>query len=242
MRAIRFVTASRAGGAEFRHRPICESLGGRYDLYARLDNSDGLSKVYNLFLDGRYDAFTHEGPRPGEHDESDIVVFIHDDVQMLGNNVESELNKWADRGYSVMGLAGGKAPILARPALWHLMTPPNQRSGTSVFQYHHPSPDGGVVEQREFPFSVRFGPLRDVDVLDGLFLAVVADRVRDAGIRFDEEFDFHHYDLSFCLRARRAGLQLRTLFVPVIHGSVGLFDLKDPAFVASEARFLAKYG
>jgi hypothetical protein len=242
MRAIRFVTASRSGIDEFKERPIFKSLGERYDLYARLYNTIGLSKVYNLYLDGKYDGFKYFGPNPGGHRENDIVVFIHDDVEMLGNNVESELNLWADRGYAVMGLAGGSNVVIGEPALWHMMTPNGRRSGSSVNHYFHHLATGGMIERRDFPYAGRFGALGDVEVLDGLFLAVVLETVEQAGLRFDELFEFHHYDLSFCLMARQAGLKLRTVFIPVIHGSVGLTDMQDPMFVESQKLFIRKYG
>jgi hypothetical protein len=242
MRSLRFVTASRCDEDEFRSTPIFRSLGGRYDLYAALGNSEGLPKVYNRFLDGDFGCFRSYGPRQGEHDASDLAVFIHDDVEMLGNNVEEELNSAVDSGFALAGLAGGKRPTIRSPALWNLMTREFERSGVSVFQNWHHAPNGGTHRIVDYPLACRFGPLREVDLLDGLFLGVATDEANRVGLRFDEAFQFHHYDLSFCLRAKAAGLRMRTVFVPVIHWSSGLSDLSDPLFQESDRAFLAKYG
>ena len=169
------------------------------------------------------------------------MVFIHDDVEMLGNNVEEELNRAIESGYALMGLAGGRRPVLGSPALWNTMTRDSDRSGTSVFHNMHKLPNGGLHRATEYPISARFGPLREVDLLDGLFLAVAIDEVQKTGLRFDEAFKFHHYDLSFCLRAKAAGLRMRTVFVPVVHWSPGLTNWEDPDFVESERIFLARY-
>ena len=79
-------------------------------------------------------------------------------------------------------------------------------------------------------------------VLDGLFLAVVSDVVRAAGWKFDEDYDFHHYDLASCLRAREMGLKLRTVMIPVVHWSIGLKDPNDPVFLRNQAVFLKNFG
>src|SRR4051812_2607635 len=116
MRSVRFVTAHRGDRASFETTPIYTSLAGRYSLYAATDNTEGLSVVYNRFLNGEYSTFQAFGPEQGEHGRDDIVVFLHDDVEMLGGNVEVQLNRWCDRGFSIMGLAGASRLTVRKPA------------------------------------------------------------------------------------------------------------------------------
>lgn len=78
-------------------------------------------------------------------------------------------------------------------------------------------------------------------ILDGLFLAVALDRVLEAGWEFDEQYDFHHYDLASCLNAFELGLRLRTVFMPIVHWSVGNQDPADPVFVRNQKTFLKNF-
>jgi hypothetical protein len=59
-------------------------------------------------------------------------------------------------------------------------------------------------------------------------------------VRFDEQFDFHFYDLDFCLTAREAGLTIGTEAVWVIHEGLGEWDV--PEWHANEERFMKKWG
>ena len=59
------------------------------------------------------------------------------------------------------------------------------------------------------------------ELLDGLFLAVNAEKVLKANITFDPQFQFHFYDLDFCRVCRQKGLSLGTWPVAVTHGSSG---------------------
>jgi hypothetical protein len=241
MRAIRYVTAHRGGEESFRCSPLYASLGEREPLCARLNNRQGLSQVYNLFLDGRYEEFATLGP-PARHSPEDIVVFVHDDVEVIGNNVAQELNRWADEGFAILGLAGASKFVIEPPTLWHLMAERGARNGMSVFHIAWNDPVTGELKwDGDQPRPTLFGPYGEVVILDGLFLGVVRDAVDRVGWRFDERFRFHHYDLASCLNAHALGLRMRTVFVPVIHRSVGLLNMEDPEFLKSQDVFLRTY-
>ena len=60
-------------------------------------------------------------------------------------------------------------------------------------------------------------------LLDGLFLAVRTQAVKEAGLRFDERFRFHCYDLDFCRSALQRGLRIGTWPIAVTHDSGGAF-------------------
>ena len=61
-----------------------------------------------------------------------------------------------------------------------------------------------------------------------------------AGVRFDERFDFHFYDLDFCRTARANGLRLGTFPLAVTHRSAGGFG--SPAWQENAERYLEKWG
>ena len=85
-----------------------------------------------------------------------------------------------------------------------------------------------------------YGPVSaDCDLLDGLFLAARIESLRLCGVRFDEQFDFHLYDLDFCRQAKRAGLRLWTWPILVTHASGGAFC--TPEWKAGARRYLDKW-
>lgn len=241
-RPVLFVSAHRGDEGSFRETPLFQSIGHLHPVYAALNNREGLPKVYNRFLKGEWDSFASLGPPFEKGLDGSIVVFLHDDLEMLGANIESELNRWADEGFALMGLAGAARIRTSSPAIWMEMADRTTLSGVSIYHNARMNPQTGQMQNfPEQPFIGAYGPLQEVVVLDGLFLAVVVSAVQNANWTFDEDFDFHHYDLAACLRAREAGLRLRTVFVPVVHWSPGIKNLNDPVFKRNEARFLSRY-
>lgn len=242
MRKLRFVTASKANPEQFQKTLIHKSVASRFDLYACLENATGLPTVYNRFLNGDFESFTFYGESKGRIAPDDIFVFVHDDVEVLRYNPDEELNRWANSGFSIMGLAGAVTLEIKSPALWHLMCPPEMRSGVSIFHMsHYISP----TEWRlfpDYPVASTFGPLREVVVVDGVFMAFTHEAISSTGFRFDEEFTFHHYDIAACITAHQLKLRMRTVFIPIIHLSPGIDNGESrPDWVASEKLFLKKF-
>lgn len=214
---------------------------GRHDLYVCLNNTDGLPAVYNRFLNEDYASFTPCGGFEPSHETNDIVVFLHDDVELIGANAEHELNRFADEGFAIMGLVGARHITVKEPALWHFMSKPETQSGVSVFHNAvHPA-NRPPYPDPEQPRPSHFGPLSEVIVLDGVFMAVVKDLVDKANWRFDEDYDFHLYDMASCLRANLAGLRMRTVFIPVVHWSPGIGNVNDPVFVKNQKTFIDSF-
>ena len=60
----------------------------------------------------------------------------------------------------------------------------------------------------------------------------------DTKTTFDENFDFHHYDLSLCMNAHRNGMKIGVAPIAMIHYSVGNFNKK---WEASGEKFLQLY-
>jgi GT2 family glycosyltransferase len=86
-----------------------------------------------------------------------------------------------------------------------------------------------------------FGPSGvECKLLDGLMLVADSTRLVEAGVRFDEQFDFHFYDMDFCRQAELKGLRMGTWPISVVHESAGAFN--TPPWRAGYERYLRKYG
>lgn len=157
-------------------------------------NTRGLSELYNIAIDAP--------------DTPEIVVFIHDDIWLEDYFTIDRVIEGL-RHYDIIGLAGG--PYRPGRLRWgHI------RDGSYGAVGHGRNALGAVTQ---------FGPTpHPVDLLDGLFIAARTETLRKTGVRFDEAFRFHFYDLDFSLTARRAGLRLGVWPISVTHQSRGNFD------------------
>lgn len=183
-------------GRNLNRHTIYEGSEKAVDMQRIWNNTTGLSEVYNKFITEKY--------------RDHIVVFVHDDVYLDDGLVVEKLHE-AHSEFDVVGLAGGGQVINFDAPLWHIMTDKSTQSGF----VSHVFPDGKTN------MAVFGDSKKEVTLLDGLFLSVDVSAVLDADVTFDEDFDFHFYDLAFCLRASRAGLKLGTWPIFVRHEGLG---------------------
>lgn len=227
MRPIRLIACHRGDRDSFIESPLCKSAAGRFPLYFHPWTPEGIPVIYNRFLRGQKDGFENVGQPDSYGLPEGFAIFVADDLEIIGNNVERELSRWADAGFSILGVAGASRLEVKAPARWQSMAGERGGTGVSVFHNQTPTPTG---------------PLREAVVLDGMFLAVVWDQAEKVGWEFDERFPHHHYDIASCLRARSLGLKLRTVFVPVnrvvTEPTLGTL----PGYAESECRFLLEFG
>ena len=179
------------------------------------DNKEGLPKVYNSFIT--------------EENRNSYVIFIHDDVLIEDMFLEEKLSIAFDK-YDIVGLAGSKKCNLNAPMpAWHLMSDKtdwvgevahskDKKKWTSVF---------GETDSRAL-------------ILDGLFLGVNVSRLLDSNTRFDENFDFHHYDISFCLTANNNKLKMGVYPISVTHFGLG-DSMNSPEWHISSKKFKELY-
>lgn len=198
---------------------------GGFTQSAHLDvvwgNTEGLPAVYNRKI--------------AEYSKTDaeFLVFVHDDVYLDDLKLCDKLvTAHRSLGYDLIGAAGAAKVKVAHPSLWHLMSEPKERRGF----VHHFSKTGQI-------FCTSFGltPSQAV-VVDGLFIAVHLPSVVSKGWKFNENYDFHHYDLASCLDAISKGLKVGVYPIHMIHESPGLDSFSNPSWCASNDRFLAEYG
>lgn len=192
---------------------------GPIEGYIKTNNTTGLPTLYNKELE-----------RSDNKDK--ILVFAHDDLFIQDGFLHEKLNEAMEQ-FDIIGLAGIKAPIeIKSPAAWHLMGKPEQYSGAVA----HYKPNDAVNQ-----WMTSFGPTPErVILIDGVFIAVNVEKVLNAGVRFDEDFAFHHYDLPFCLAANQKKLKIGTWPIYTTHRGLGT-SMLTPEWKESEKEFLEKY-
>jgi len=191
-----------------------------YKLDIVWENSEGISAVYNSKIE-EY-----------KNTEVEFLVCVHDDVYIDDLKLYEKLNQAKKIGYNIVGLAGGLNPRLKDPALWHIMTERNQQRG----EVAHPA---GNQHQT---MTTAFGPTPSrVAIADGLFFALDMTVISNSKWRFNENYTFHHYDISSCIDANREKLKIGVYPIHVIHSSPGLLSIHDKAWSESNQRFLKEY-
>jgi hypothetical protein len=192
-----------------------------YKLDIVWNNIDGMPVVYNRKIE--------------QYKDSDIefLVCVHDDVYIDDLKLYEKLKTAKDKlAYDIVGLAGGLNPKLTNPALWHIMTERNQQRG----EVAHPAGNNNQT------MTTAFGPTPSrIAIADGLFLALHLPSILKTNWKFNENYTFHHYDISSCIDANRAKLRLGVYPIHVIHSSPGLLSIHDKEWAKSNEKFLKEY-
>lgn len=201
-----------------------KSLERDFTAHFYLNNTRGLSEVYN--------EATSKILSDEKNKNVDCILYVHDDVYIDDAFVFDKIEDGFSL-YDIIGVAGAKNPVVKQPALWHLMTDRKDWRGFAA----HFAPNMKVIGMTSFGASPD-----SVDILDGVFLAVNIKRVKEAGWCFNENYTFHHYDISSTLDAAKKNLVCGVLPIHIIHQSPGLRDINDTVFQESQKRFLKEYG
>jgi len=175
-------------------------------LYA--NNSTPLGILYNRAIDEVKDS-------PA------ILVFMHDDI-WLGDyfwtqRIRDGLNHW-----DIIGLAGNKRRVSGQPS-WAYLNDKFQWDEAKNFS-------GAVGHGNVYPPKTltSYGPVnQECKLMDGLFLGVKSETLLKTGLRFDERFKFHFYDLDFCRQAEQLNLKMGTIGLAVAHESDGSSNIED---------------
>lgn len=168
----------------------------------------GLTSVYNQALN---DA------EPGE-----ILVLLHDDVHLHDWYIASRARE-AMQHFDIAGIAGSVRGTLAEPSWCWIFDEALERTAKQPDRNLSGSVNHGDPTQQ--PKVRVFGRTPTTcQIIDGVLMIVDAERARAAGVRFDEQFRFHFYDLDFCRTALQAGMRIGTWPISVTHGSRGAYD------------------
>jgi protein O-GlcNAc transferase len=181
-------------------------------------NKAGLSEVYNKFLSKDYTQ----------------ILFIHDDMWIDDAGFLTKLEE-GHKQYDIIGLAGGLNPVIKAPALWHIMCGGFHGNNLRGFAGHY-LPDGITTSITNFGPS----PAR-VAIIDGAFMSVNVNKTKEVNWMFNENYTFHHYDISSCIDANKKKLKIGVIPILSYHNSPGLRDINDKTFVENQTKFLKEY-
>lgn len=224
---ITFVTAT--AKAESIIEPLrtlarCVKTPVQYDVRCVVyhDNKDGLPKVYNQAID-EFKA------------DSDMMVFVHDDIKILDSEIYDKLKKCADDGYGIIGVAGGMSYDITDIKYFQGI-----RLGWNVASRRH-GLSGYIIHNKDgkSPIMTEYGPIGSCLTVDGCFIAVTSDAL-SKGLRWNENYCFHFYDMALCMDAYKLGVKTCTSGIVVEHRSIGE-GIKSEEFARSQELFLKEY-
>lgn len=217
MNNYKFVIATPSSQIDFQEKSaICIFLD-KMGINAEIvyENKEGLPKVYNRFIT--------------EENRNFKLIFVHDDVLIEDLFLFDKLNLAFEK-FDIVGLAGARScNVSAEHPAWHLMAPREDLVGE-------------VTHSRSgINWTTVFGKTPNrVLVLDGLFIAVDTAKLLDTNTFFDEEFEFHHYDITFCLKANSQKLKMGVYPIRVVHFGLG-DSMNTPEWTQSSVKFKEKY-
>lgn len=179
------------------------------------NNKEGLPKVYNSYINSE-----NNGKK---------IIFAHHDL-IIEDLFFFEKMEDAFTMYDIVGLAGAKTCDLnSKTPAWHLMSERKDHVGEVCHS-----------DMKTFWTTV-FGPTPSrALILDGLFIAVDVNKLLETNTKFDEDFTFHHYDITFCLIANKNKLKMGVYPIKVTHYGLGT-SMMTNEWTESSLKFIKKY-
>lgn len=183
------------------------------------ENRRGLGVCYNEAID------------KAETDE-EILVFVHDDVTIADFFWVDKLLLGLSK-FDVIGLAGNRRRVARQPA-WAFVD--------DKFTWDDRANLSGIVGHGDsFPCNIDvygdvFQPLK---LMDGVLLAAKKKTFVKNGVRFDEQFKFHFYDMDICRQFDEKNVTMAAAPMGVIHRSGGAFG--GPEWRAGYETYLEKW-
>lgn len=182
-------------------------------------NSTGLPALYNQVIE--------------EYLNQDVIlVFAHDDLHFLDLFWPERFYRGLGE-YDLVGVVGNRMRHSMQPSWAFLNVQGTWDKKENL--------SGSIAHGEHFPPETfaEFGPVGAVKILDGLCLAASATVLKQSGLRFDERFNFHFYDLDFCRRAEELKLQAGTIPLSLIHESKGSFN--NQSWLDAYKSYIAKW-
>jgi Glycosyltransferase like family len=178
------------------HIKKTSGLGKNIEVIEIINHGEGLTKPYNRGL---------------KESSNDIVVFMHDDVEIETTNWGNKLLKHFDKTeYGIIGLAG--TTDMPESGRWW----EDRSKMLGIVNHKH---EGKKWESK---YSTSWGnEIKPVLIVDGLFFAVDKKRIKK---NFNEDFTgFHFYEIDFVFSNYLAGVKVGVMFdIRVTHLSIGV--------------------
>ncbi len=181
-----------------------QALKGRHGIVPGIAvrNRQGLSALFNYRIEAAED--------------SDILLFVHDDVYLEDFYILERLQEALEQ-FDLVGVAGNALPEDDH-VNWLHMRSPGEKSlrkadlGNLTGGLATIAPTGRVI--------TLYGPTpKDSILLDSCFLAVRAKTLKERKLCFDTQFEFEFYGEDFCRTCHAAGLRIGTWPISITHAS-----------------------
>ena len=223
---IRFIVATRERREDF----FAQTALGRslslynfpfVELHLQDENCLGLPAVYNQAIEA-----SRSSPA--------ILVFAHDDVHLCDFYWPTHILNSLEQ-FQLVGLAGNKRRVPNQPSWAFIDTDGSWDSQENL--------SGTLGHGDGFPprTLVRYGAsCAEVKLLDGLMMIANSQTLVQSGLRFDETFQFHFYDMDICREAEIKGIKMGTWAISVIHESGG--DFRSESWHTEYKKYLGKWG
>ena len=215
------VSCTKKSKSEFDETPLGKSLSKHKDIKSLIyyNNSTGLSECYNKAI------------KQAKQEKYDTIILVHDDVYLTDIFLKEKLEK-AFQQYDIVGIAGSSEFKLKQPIVWH-----NSSRDSWAGAAEHSLKDGNDSDNTYWTF---FGPTpKKCIVIDGVFIAINLNKIKNDTILFDEQFTFHFYDLDMCINAYKLGFVTGVTNIHMTHMSHG--DYRNPVWELSQDAFIKKW-
>jgi GT2 family glycosyltransferase len=208
-------------------------------LRAALGPGDGANWTLQVVDGEQHDLFS--GYNAGAAQSSgDTLVFLHDDVIVLGNRLafEKPLALLADATTGFIGVIG--ANRLNHLGTWWGDMPQEHACGYCRGEVMVRDTDApNVFGMNSLVWPGNLGVFGRALVVDGVFLMCRRQTFEKLGGFDAVTFQgFHFYDVDLTLRATLAGLTNYVAPIPIYHDSMGKYD---DAWKAQRDKFVAKW-
>lgn len=208
---------------------VCSTKEPNEEFKAHVLKTCGLPKAEFTFYENKGEFSLTEVYNRGLNDAvNDIVVFLHDDIEIETKNWGSKLMKLYKRNpeHGILGVAGSK--YLPESGKW--WEDPRKMYGR-VWHSHN-----GKKWLSAYSENLA-NKIEDVVLVDGVFFSVVKSRLKE---NFDESVEgFHFYDLDFCVKNYLNGVKIGVhTNIVITHMSIGQ---TNEQWEENRKKFVEKY-
>ena len=178
-------------------------------------NTEGLSKKYNEIIE----KYKNRG--------YDYIHFVHDDVFIYDDIdiIDYIVNEYK---FDIFGVAGSSRSTVKPPYLWHLMS--DKRCSLGSVEH------GKVTESYLSTFGANYG---NCVIMDGVYMGINLKTIGEW--RFNENFDFHFYDIASSIDAFKKGLKLGIIPIHIRHEAKLYNPLENECWQKNAKKFEELY-